>query len=113
VKVCDSAECRRKQQTFCQFVNPCGHFCFGMNGDKAHPPCLEPSCVAADKEKKTLGENKDSFCSICWCEDLAAQPVIYLECKHIFHKNCLHKLYNEKWGDGFIHFKFAHCPSCN
>lgn len=112
-KICNEQECRQKNNQYCQTKLGCGHFCFGMNGDAMHPPCLDPICVANDKDNKTLGEDKDAFCNICWCEALGDKPIIYLDCKHIFHKECLHKLYNEKWGDGFINFKFAHCPSCN
>jgi E3 ubiquitin-protein ligase MYCBP2 len=92
LKVCSDGPCMQKQREVCQFKQKCGHFCYGHNqcqvGDAKHPPCLNPICVKQNP-KKTLEEDEDSFCTICYTEGLGEQPIVMLNCKHIFHKKCL------------------------
>ena len=59
-----------------------------MNNERAHPPCLNEECVAKNEEL-TLGENSESFCTICFVQGLGEKPVVALKCKHIFHSQCL------------------------
>jgi hypothetical protein len=68
--------------------------------------------VKAD-EAPTLGENADSFCSICYTEALGVKPVISLGCKHVFHRDCITQRVNGRWEGHIINFKFCECPSCN
>jgi hypothetical protein len=49
----------------CKEFLGCGHPCYGYGNEKVHPPCLHEDCVSKD-EQKTLGENSDSYCSICY-----------------------------------------------
>lgn len=98
-------------------MHDCGHYCFGNQNDvryKSHPPCLFPECVKKDPSK-THGEDKDSFCCICFTDELAEKPVIYLECGHIFHEGCLQTIINKRWGknEDALNFRFIECPTCS
>jgi hypothetical protein len=86
--VCTKRRCKYQMGQCCATLLECGHACAGQNWEPQHPPCLHEDCVKKD-EGPTLGENVDSFCSICYTEGLGEKPVVALGCKHIFHANCL------------------------
>ena len=103
---------------------PCGHGCYGCSNETEHPPCLHEECVAKD-EQKTLGENSDSFCVICYVQGLGEKPVVQLGCKHIFHHECIQRKVMQRWNQQpaagvapdpnamAISLAFSQCPSCN
>ncbi|TNV71137.1 hypothetical protein FGO68_gene10196 [Halteria grandinella] len=127
--VCSKRECKQMSYRCCVAFLPCGHGCYGGSNETVHPPCLHEDCVGKD-ETKTLGENSDSFCVICYVQGLGEKSVVQLGCKHIFHQDCLQRRIQQKWYQnqhfGFgqppappdananaISLKFANCPSCN
>lgn len=99
-------------RTCCSQFKECGHPCYGYGYELTHPPCLHEECVAKNEEL-TLGENADAFCVICYVSGLGEKPVIQLDCKHIFHLDCLRQKLFRRWNGLAISVKYACCPSCN
>ena len=75
-------------------------------------PCMNDECVKKD-EALTLGQTADSYCTICYTEGLGAGPCVQLQCKHIFHLDCIMSKVKQKWGGKRIVFAFMECPGCN
>jgi hypothetical protein len=89
----------------------CGHFCCGTNKDQLCLPCLEPDCVALSPGM-TLEQTADDFCTICYAGGLCQAPCIQLDCKHIFHEECLIIVLKNKWSGPRMNFQFIKCPAC-
>jgi hypothetical protein len=62
---CSKKACKNEARKCCTQFLECGHPCYGYNNEKAHAPCLHEECVAKD-EAKTLSENADSYCAVCY-----------------------------------------------
>jgi len=62
----------------------------------------------------TYGETHESLCGICLTQPLAELSIVYLRCKHIFHKDCLLRRLQEKWGGQHkpISTAYGRCPQC-
>lgn len=60
----------------------------------------------------TLEQTGDDFCIICYTGGLSQSPCIQLDCKHIFHEDCLITVLKGKWSGPRINFQFTKCPSC-
>ena len=58
-----------------------------MNDDECLP-CLKSECVDKN-EHITLGKHEDDWCDICVSAGLGMMPCVQLDCKHIFHEECL------------------------
>lgn len=84
--VCDAVECRKATKNACSKIHKCRHPCMGYINEKECLPCLRESCA---KGKVEHGQDEDSFCSICYIEDLKASPCVKSKCGHIFHYACL------------------------
>lgn len=110
--LCNKKACKNEARKCCASFKECGHPCYGYGHEKAHPPCLNEECVAKN-EDLTLGENADSFCVICYVQGLGEKPVVQLDCKHIFHMDCLRQRMKGRWDGLAINLKFAKCPFCN
>lgn len=63
--ICAKKNCKKEAKNCCKAFLDCDHPCYGYDGEKEHPSCLHEDCVAKD-EKKTLEQNADSFCTICY-----------------------------------------------
>ncbi len=72
---CSKRACKNESRKCCVKSLDCGHPCFGYHGEATHAPCLHEDCVSKD-EQPTLGENADSFCSICYISGLGEKSVI-------------------------------------
>lgn len=60
----------------------------------------------------TLEQTGDDYCIICYAGGLAQAPCIQLDCKHLFHEDCLLNVLKNKWSGPRINFKWTKCPSC-
>lgn len=107
--VCTKRMCKWQARQCCNSQLECGHGCYGYGMEQRHPSCLHEECVAKE-EAPTLGENTESFCTICYVQGLGEKPVIQLDCKHIYHRDCLTQRMNLKWENGAINFKYCLCP---
>lgn len=85
MEVCKKMECVERRSKSCQKTHECGHFCGGLRNEAECLPCLNPDCI------KDANQNSESFCNICWVEDLASAPSVKLTCGHIFHYHCIAK----------------------
>jgi len=63
-------------------------------------------------ENLTMGQKGEDYCSICYTDGLAQGPCVKLECKHIFHLDCIMNKIKPKWLGARIFFSFMDCPSC-
>jgi len=108
--VCNSSECRERYMISCKKKLRCGHKCFGVNGEKNCPPCI-------DKECKQFGgqfdQDKDAYCPICFTEGLGSSPIVVTSCGHYMHYQCIKKRLETKWIGPKITFNHCLCPSCN
>lgn len=109
---CSKKACKNESKKCCSAFLDCGHPCYGYNNEKEHGPCLHEDCVAKD-EKLTLGQNADSYCSVCQIQGLGEKSVIQLGCKHIFHMDCIRTRLHKRWDALAISLKYAFCPTCN
>ncbi|CAI2366961.1 unnamed protein product [Moneuplotes crassus] len=109
--VCSKFECKNIAKHSCSEILDCGHVCRGVRKEEECLPCLEADCVERN-EKATLSENTMSNCTICFTDPLGQLPCVQLECKHIFHAECLEKKVEMKWAGPRIHFSYKKCPAC-
>ena len=109
--VCDSSECERNMQNWCKNQLACGHFWGGTANEDMWPPCLDPDCVSRNPGM-TLEQTGDDYCIICYTGGLSQSPCLQLDCKHIFHADCLIRVIKDKWSGPRINFQFTKCPSC-
>jgi len=97
-------------------MHPCGHVCLGFFGEQNCLPCLEKDCLDKyNKENQVKIPNdctSDQYCHICWSEELAAKPCIWLDCQHVFHLDCIMKKVKGRWFSPRIVFGFLNCPEC-
>lgn len=95
----------------CDKIHKCGHLCNGFAGEKQCLPCLNTECVKKNPEP-TLGQNEDSFCTICGVDRLSERPSVKFNCQHIFHLECVMEILNKKWTGPRVMFNFLNCTSC-
>lgn len=108
--VCNSSVCKERYFLSCKRKLPCGHKCFGIEGEKICPPCLDSDCKNFGGKLK---QNKESYCSICNSDSLGSSPIIVSNCGHYFHYLCVKKQLENKWLGPQINFNFCLCPECN
>ena len=75
MSVCSKAACKRQSWACCASFLECGHPCYGYGRETEHPPCLHEDCVGKNEEK-TLGDNADSYCVICYVQGLGEKAVV-------------------------------------
>ena len=109
--VCNKRDCINMIKSSCDKVHPWGHPCKGFAREKKWLPCLHPDCVSENPDI-TMGENDDSYWSICFISGIGEQPSIQLGCRHIFHVECIAEKVRQKWAGPRITFLFKTCPSC-
>ena len=108
--VCNSSLCKERYILSCKKKLPCGHKCFGVDGEKVCPPCIDSDCKNYSGKLK---QNKESYCSICNLEGLGSSPIVISKCGHYFHYQCVKKQLETKWLGPQINFNFCLCPECN
>jgi E3 ubiquitin-protein ligase MYCBP2 len=93
--------------------------CKGFRDEKTCLPCLEEACIAKhnaqvlEKTEQLLdGQTAEDFCSICWSTALGQAASVRLNCRHIFHVDCLLKILKTRWQSPRIVFGFSNCPQC-
>jgi hypothetical protein len=109
--VCRKEECESNMDKWCDKQLECGHFCCGTRGEIVWVPCLDPDWVKANPGL-TLDQTADDFCMICYMSGLGQAPSIQLDCKHIYHEECLMRVLGDKWSGPRINFEFIKCPNC-
>ena len=110
-EVCRSPQCIETMGQTCEKILLCGHFCCGFKDEMKCLPCLNEECVKKN-EQLTFAENSDSYCTICYTEGLGQSPCVQLECRHIFHFQCLINKVKARWNTPRINFSFMECPTC-
>ena len=108
--VCNDDECRNRYTVACKKQLSCGHKCFGVNGERKCPPCIDKECREFNGQ---FGQNKDDYCIICYSEGLGSSPIVELSCGHYMHYLCVKKRLETKWIGPKITFNHCLCPSCN
>ena len=109
--VCRKDECEEAMVKCCDRQLEWGHFCWGTRGEPVCLPCLDPDWVKLNKER-TLEQTADDFCVIWYMGGLGQGPCIQLDCKHIFHEECLKRVLEGKWSGPRINFEYIKCPNC-
>jgi len=56
--------------------------------------------------------NADSYCSICFIQGLGEKPSVMLDCRHIFHLDCVMSILNKKWPGPRVVLNYLNCTSC-
>ena len=108
--VCTKGECKALMDLSCEKVKACGHNCKGFRGEKKCLPCLHEDCAAQSKLENLPDVNDDSYCTICNTSGMGSEPCVLLECRHVYHLNCLLKNLNKKSVTPRIVFNFLNCP---
>ena len=108
--VCNDKECRDRYYISCKKRLPCGHKCFGVNGERQCPPCIDKECKQFAGQ---FGQTKDDYCIICYSEGLGSSPMVVLSCGHYMHYMCVKKRLETKWIGPKITFNHCLCPNCN
>ena len=108
--VCNEKECIERFKISCKKKLHCGHRCFGVEGEKICPPCIDNECK---EYKGEFDQNKDTYCVICYSEGLGSSPIAVLSCGHYVHYTCIKKRLENKWIGPRITFNHCLCPSCN
>ena len=103
--VCSEEECQQFAASACGKILACGHQCGGVAGETKCLPCLQ-GC------DKTLKQDSDDMCMICFTDPLSPIPSILLECGHVFHYHCCQAVLAAKWHGPRISFGFTKCPIC-
>ena len=99
-----------QELAFCGKSKKCGHACKGVKGERNCLPCLSKDC--ADAAGHFEGVDEDELCTICYTQELGAEPSTRLSCGHVFHTNCIVQLLKHRWSTLRISFAFMSCPSC-
>eukprot|EP00347_Sterkiella_histriomuscorum_P011102 403373749 len=103
--VCNSDSCRELLEASCSKVHKnCGHTCNGTKNEVTCLPCLNQTCVNENQDL-TFGVNQQECCSICYTDELGQSPTVQLNCKHMFHKNCLKTILKQKYQTQRISFE--------
>ncbi|CDW75269.1 e3 ubiquitin-protein ligase [Stylonychia lemnae] len=113
-EVCRKVQCKEMMEKSCDKINEeCKHPCCGFKDEVICLPCLKEDCVKKDPSK-TLECNGNDYCTICYVEQLDTRHCIQLECKHIFHLDCMIQRVKLKWNGSIngINFNYLECPSC-
>ena len=100
--VCNENECKKRYMVACKKVLGCGHKCFGVNGERNCPPCIDKKCKQFNGK---FGQNRDDYCIICYTEGLGSSPMVELSCGHYMHYLCVKKRLETKWIGPKITFK--------
>ena len=108
--VCNQNYCKESYMISCKERLPCGHKCFGVNGELKCPPCIDNECKDFNGK---FGQGKYDYCIICHSEGLGSSPIVELSCGHYVHYLCLKKRLETKWIGPRITFNHCVCPSCN
>ena len=108
--VCNDNDCKERFKFACKKKLQCGHKCFGVNGERNCPPCIDKECP---QFKGQYGQNKDEYCIICYSEGLGSSPIVVTSCGHYMHYQCIKKRLETKWIGPKITFNHCLCPSCN
>jgi E3 ubiquitin-protein ligase MYCBP2 len=108
--VCNSSDCRERYRISCKKKLRCGHKCFGVNGERNCPPCLDKECKQYGGQ---FDQDKDAYCPICYTEGLGSSPIVVTSCGHYMHYQCIKKRLETKWIGPKITFNHCLCPSCN
>ena len=108
--VCNNGDCRERYMISCKKKIKCGHKCFGVNGEKNCPPCLDRDCKQFGGQ---FDQDKDAYCPICYTEGLGSSPIVVTSCGHYMHYQCIKKRLETKWIGPKITFNHCLCPSCN
>ena len=108
--VCNAMDCRNRYTISCKKRLQCGHKCFGVNGEKMCPPCIDKEC---QQFKGQFGQDKDAYCPICYTEGLGSAPMVVTSCGHYLHYHCIKKRLETRWIGPKITFNHCLCPSCN
>ena len=108
--VCNDDDCKQRYMIACKKVLGCGHKCFGVNGERKCPPCIDKEC---QQFHGNFGQCKDDYCPICFTEGLGSSPMVELSCGHYIHYICVKKRLETKWIGPKITFNHCLCPSCN
>lgn len=74
-------------------------------------PCLDEDCVSRNPGM-TLEAKGDDYCNICYMSGLSQAPCIQLDCKHIYHEECIVRVLSGKWSGPRINFQYLNCPNC-
>ena len=108
--VCNQTECRQRYMISCKKKLNCNHKCFGVNGERMCPPCLDRDCSQYGGQ---FDQDKDAYCPICYTEGLGSSPIVVTSCGHYMHYQCIKKRLETKWIGPKITFNHCLCPSCN
>ena len=76
-----------KPLEFCDKTHKCGHACKGVSRERRCLPCINEEC--AEKVGHFEGTNENELCTICYTQELGAEPSSKLSCGHVFHTNCV------------------------
>ena len=108
--VCNEKECTERYKIAGKKKLKCGHKCFGVDGEKQCPPCIDNECKEYGGQ---FDQNKDTYCVICYSEGLGSSPIAVLSCGHYVHYTCIKKRLENKWIGPRITFNHCLCPGCN
>lgn len=106
-----STECEDLMKKSCQKQLECGHFCCGTKDEEECLPCLDEACVNLNPAL-TLEQTGDDYCMIWYMGGLSQAPSVQLDCKHIFHEECLIRVLEGKWSGPRINFEYIKWPGC-
>lgn len=107
---CQSDECQEKAKEFWNEIHQCKHPCYGFINEEKWLPWIHPDCVAEDPAL-TLDQNTDTDCAIWGFEKITEQPSVQLDCKHIFHVDCISEIIRRRYNGPRINFNFKACPN--
>ena len=104
-------EWEKNIEASCKNQLECGHFWCGTAFEEMWLPCLDPDCVSRNPGM-TLEQTGDDYWIIWYTGGLSQSPWIQLDCKHIFHAECIIRVIKDRWSGPRINFQFTKCPSC-
>ena len=61
--------------------------------------------------ERKIFNDAEEWCQICHVAELGARPCVSLECRHVYHADCLHKRI-EKRTTRRISLAHLNCPVC-
>jgi hypothetical protein len=109
--VCRKSECENNMDRCCAKQLEWGHFCCGTRDETVCVPCLDPDWVKANPGP-TLDQTTSDFCMIWYMTGLGQAPSIQLDCKHIYHEECLMRVLGDGWSGPRINFEYIKWPNC-
>ena len=108
-EICKNVECLNLYKFSCKKLLKCNHLCYGTIGELKCSPCLQKKC---ENYQNIFNQDQDSNCIIC-LEKLTTGPLILLDCKHYFHRQCLLLRLISRWNGNRITFSHVFCSLCN